>query len=569
MCGDCFFCIENRFILNEKLGLEGKKSIIYENKNVFVTPDIAPLICGHFLIVSKKHKNSFANTDESVYQSLKEAKEFLKKKLFKEKKLLFFEHGAVVEGTAGACIDHAHMHVIPYELNLDLDHYIKKSGFVNSDKIKAEFKTLQNFALQKQPYLYYEMDTDNGWAYPVGKLPSQFFRAMIAYHLSKEYNWKLTYKTEESKKLFIETLKLANEVNDKKILFDIGEKAVVKDVIYNLFPNLRDRHDDATIINIGDSNEIVVSTDPCPEPIINLYDMSNKYYAYGWMSVLINYSDMAAMGAEPIGILLSTIMPNNMTIKQYKQFLEGVKFACQKWGGDLLGGNIKDGKEFAVTGTVLGVRRKGKNFLKRIGMNVGDVVCVVGDMGMFWLAVLQLKDNKKLDDLDEYTRSFIESPVPKVKESKILAENGNITSCMDSSDGVIGCLYEMAELNNKTICIKNESLKPNTQLLDYCLKNRIDYRNLMLSWGGWELVFTCPAYIAENLKGIYEELNSNFQVIGTVEEKRNNFVELEDEKEKFYIEDFSSKRFDSNSYFSFGIDEYISILKNTHIISIL
>lgn len=44
-----------------------------------------------------------------------------------------------------------------------------------------------------------------------------------------------------------------------------------------------------------------------------------------------------------------TKMPNDMYTYEYSHFLQGVKDACTAWGGNLLGGNIKDGKEFSVT----------------------------------------------------------------------------------------------------------------------------------------------------------------------------------------------------------------------------
>ena len=100
------------------------------------------------------------------------------------------------------------------------------------------------------------------------------------------------------------------------------------------------------------------------------------------MSVLINYSDLAATGVEPIGILLSTIMPNEMRTHEYSQFLQGVKVSCDAWGGNLLGGNVKDGKEFSVIGTAIG-GQVNNNILTRIGSNVGDAVCIVGDPGVF------------------------------------------------------------------------------------------------------------------------------------------------------------------------------------------
>lgn len=205
---NCFFCEENRFLLNNSIGLSDN-SIIYENKYLFVTPDIAPIVLGHFLIVTKQHWNSYGNTNKEVFDALEEAKEYLKRNIFTDCPILFFEHGAVIEHTAGSCIDHAHMHAIPFDACIDIDGYIKKCEFINSTKVKANFTTLNHWAHSKQPYIYYEIEKDK-YAYPVGRLPSQFFRAMIATYYRKQYNWKLLYKDEFSKNLFEDTLDLAS-----------------------------------------------------------------------------------------------------------------------------------------------------------------------------------------------------------------------------------------------------------------------------------------------------------------------------------------------------------------------
>ena len=43
--------------MNKKIGLNGTNWTVYEDENVFITPDISPVLKGHFLIVSKEHIN--------------------------------------------------------------------------------------------------------------------------------------------------------------------------------------------------------------------------------------------------------------------------------------------------------------------------------------------------------------------------------------------------------------------------------------------------------------------------------------------------------------------------------
>ena len=341
-----------------------------------------------------------------------------------------------------------------------------------------------------------------------------------------------------------------------KQLFEYGEKNIVSDLIYATFPHLNSLHGDAVNVSTSSYTSFSFSTDPCPEPIVSYFDKANRYYHYGFLTVVINYSDLAACGSEPIGILLSTVMPNQMIDCEYQSFLNGVRDACNLWGGRLLGGNIKDGKAFSVTGTSIGGHTYGTVFTRR-GMNSGDAICTVGDLGMFWFGILQLIEGKTVAELDDYTRSFLLAPRPKIKESQVLAKSGLITTGMDNSDGIIGCLYELAELNNLTLHIDDKQFVPNTGLAQFCEKKGIDYRNLLLSFGGWDLVFACNPDDISELKNQFLQNNLSFNVIGYSTSNIGERVIFHKDNHEYSVKDFSSKRFDKHSYFSFGLDSFM------------
>ena len=343
-------------------------------------------------------------------------------------------------------------------------------------------------------------------------------------------------------------------------LIDLGEKQIVHGVIYEVFPHLQNLHDDAICLPVMRDSSIVLSCDPCPEPIVCQFDYQNRYYHYGWMSVLINYSDLAAEGAEPLGVLLSTIMPESMEVDDYRQFLCGVRDACLAWGGDLLGGNIKDGPSFSVTGTAIGKKQKNKQRMTRTGINENDCICVVGEMGMFWLAVIQLLGGTKFEELNEDVKKYLVAPFPKIKEGLILADSGYPVTCMDSSDGIIGCLYELAELNHVSILVEDSLLQPNDQLKKYCELSGIDYRNYMLAFGGWELVFSCRQEDVQHLQCLFRKNNTNFKVIGRASCYEPGAVFLCQDEKLYRINNFSSTRFAPESMFTHGLAPCINRL---------
>jgi diadenosine tetraphosphate (Ap4A) HIT family hydrolase len=194
--------------------LPGESSIIYEDEYLFVAPDIAPVISGHFLIVLREHENCFAIVNDEVRASLERAKEFLTNNVFKGKRHIFFEHGSVTTSSmGGSCIDHAHVHAVPMAEGLDVDDYIQKCGFFDMPREVYNSETRKRYIDQQQPYIAYQYAGGEFYSYAVNALPSQFFRIMLGHLNGVPSNWKSQYKTEENAKLFHETLEMAKGAN--------------------------------------------------------------------------------------------------------------------------------------------------------------------------------------------------------------------------------------------------------------------------------------------------------------------------------------------------------------------
>lgn len=199
---NCIFCQENRFRNNLKVGFTLSESLIYEDEYIFVTPDLSPLVPGHLLIVSQNHYNSFAEAPIEVQDALQRAIQHIHNDLRYEK-IVWFEHGAVFPGKGGASIDHAHIHVLPYDFPIQRvvetdNKYSKKIEFS-----KDIFYTLA----KKQPYLWISNSFNSSSIYYVDSLPSQYLRKIVMRLQGKrEYDWKSNFFEEESIRKYRETL---------------------------------------------------------------------------------------------------------------------------------------------------------------------------------------------------------------------------------------------------------------------------------------------------------------------------------------------------------------------------
>ena len=199
---NCIFCQENRFYNNLKVGFTLSESLIYEDEYIFITPELAPLVPGHLLIISQNHYNSFAGTPTNVQDALQKAIDYIHNNL-NYNQITWFEHGAVFSGKGGASIDHAHLHVLPYDFPIQqavesYNKYLKKVQFS-----KDVFHPLA----EKQPYLWISDGFHSSSIYYVDNLPSQYLRNIVMQlQGEKEYNWKYNFMKKDSIKKYKETL---------------------------------------------------------------------------------------------------------------------------------------------------------------------------------------------------------------------------------------------------------------------------------------------------------------------------------------------------------------------------
>ncbi len=212
---NCLFCEENRFSINKRLNLPGEETIIWEDKQVYVAPDLFPICVGHMLISSKVHYNSFANAPTMTICSVKRAIDFLKTNIFKEHFITIFEHGAVVKHSAGASIDHAHLHIVP--ISFDLQAEIESSSLIKNNAESCALDDLFKLGAQNQPYIFCQSRNRPPVIFRVDELPSQFLRKLIANKLGYEYNWKEFVGSLAFKERFIETRRRYGGTNEKPI----------------------------------------------------------------------------------------------------------------------------------------------------------------------------------------------------------------------------------------------------------------------------------------------------------------------------------------------------------------
>lgn len=270
---------------------------------------------------------------------------------------------------------------------------------------------------------------------------------------------------------------------------DIGEKELINYIL----SKSKDIIPDDTAITRFDNTNLISTCDMLIESKHFPNEMS--YFQMGFKAVTVNVSDLAAMGASPLGFLLSIALPKDFEVNHFKEIINGVTDACDYYKIPLIGGDTNEASEIIISGTALGLCDKP---LMKNTAEFGDLICLTGDIGLAALGF-----NIKGDNI--YTKKSLE-PLARLKEG-IAIKNACATSATDITDGLASELYEMKP-DSLGFMIYEDKLDISDEFKEISSKLDLNYLDLILHVGeDFELMFTI---------GKENDLDIDFKVIGEV-----------------------------------------------------
>ena len=294
---------------------------------------------------------------------------------------------------------------------------------------------------------------------------------------------------------------------------------------------------DAEIIMLENSpNDLAITIDTISEEIkTGLY---SDPYQIGWMSVMVNMSDLAAVGASPLGIVISQILPKDFSDDFLSKLQNGINDACKKCGTFVLGGDTNFGDELIISGCAIGTVGKEK-YLKRVDCKIEDKIYASGKVGTGnAFAAQKLLFNNQMDsrirgnDKLENTELKIEFfPEAKLEWRNILLKYSS--SCIDTSDGVLSSLDQLMRLNNGGFKFSkdwDESLDQSSKLL-FSNYNLPLWLLLAGEHGEFELLFSIPAEKEKEFLNEADLLNLNPVYLADTELEQNIKINLYDKEQ--------------------------------------
>ncbi|VVB66299.1 Thiamine-monophosphate kinase [Candidatus Gugararchaeum adminiculabundum] len=260
----------------------------------------------------------------------------------------------------------------------------------------------------------------------------------------------------------------------------LSERSVVDKIISQCGKNrvlLVPPGDDAAVLVAGKS-KITVSTDIMIAS--SHFPPSLPLEAVGFRAAVSNFSDLAAMGSQPLAFLASIAVPKIFTEEQVLEIVAGIKRACKRHGAVLAGGDMKCARELTICGTAIGTQRE--NPILRSGAKPGQVVFTTGNLGEATCGQFSLQKGLNQKDLE---KSFMEPPV-RVKISLAAAKEG--AGGVDITDGLIFSCCEIAHRSKVGIDIDLLPISPRVRM--FASKHDLGLLGLADYGGDYELLLT-------------------------------------------------------------------------------
>lgn len=182
--------------------------------------------------------------------------------------------------------------------------------------------------------------------------------------------------------------------------------------------------DDAALLRVRAGEEVAVSTDARVEGVHFSWRAESPRTA-GRIALVAALSDLAAMGARPLGFTWALAAPADLSLRRFDGLTRGLVAEGARHGCPLVGGNVTRACETSLALTVLGAVRRGRALRRRA--RLGDRVLVTGRLGVSALARARAgRGGGRLRHV----------PVPRLRAGRTLARLPGVSGCIDVSDGL-------------------------------------------------------------------------------------------------------------------------------------
>ena len=220
--------------------------------------------------------------------------------------------------------------------------------------------------------------------------------------------------------------------------------------------------EDCAAVALGEDEMFVLSTDP----------ITGTAKDIGHLAIQITLNDLASAGAEPIGVMLTFLLPEKISEAKLRGMMEQAEAAAHAANVQIMGGHtevtrVVNQPVISVVG--VGKAKKGR-LISTAGARPGMDVIVTKWIGLEGTSIIAKEREEEL--LTRYPKTLVEAAknfdayLSVLPEAAVAVESG-VSAMHDVTEGgIFGALWEMAEsagvgleIDLKKIPIRQETVE--------------------------------------------------------------------------------------------------------------
>ncbi|MCU0532762.1 MAG: thiamine-phosphate kinase [Hydrococcus sp. Prado102] len=272
--------------------------------------------------------------------------------------------------------------------------------------------------------------------------------------------------------------------------------------------------DDAAILNIDPDRALVVTTDMLVDGV-HFSDRTTSPEDVGWRAAAANLSDLAAMGAYPVGITVALGLPGEVAVSWVEALYQGLSECLQCYGTPLVGGDICRSSVITVSITAFG-QVISDRAIRRFNAQPGDAIAITGFHGSSRAGLELLLHPECGQHLDEVSKKALiqkhQRPKPRLDVLKHIEDASRAIAGMDSSDGLADAILQICRSSGVGAQVDRQKIPLSPALLGFVSPEQaLEYA----LYGGedFELVLCLPP---QQAKMLVKRLGDGAAIVGTI-----------------------------------------------------
>jgi thiamine-monophosphate kinase len=274
--------------------------------------------------------------------------------------------------------------------------------------------------------------------------------------------------------------------------------------------------DDGAILQMPPDRSLVVTTDVLVDRV-HFSDRTTSPADIGWRAAAANLSDLAAMGATPLGITVGLSLPETTEVAWVEELYGGLRDCLSQYQTGIIGGDLCRSTTITVAITALGAVDP-TQAIRRDRAQADGAIVVTGDHGKSRGGLELLLNPDFGQSLSEVDRQALilahQRPLPRLDVLPILRElQSPWIAGMDSSDGLLDAISQICRASSVGAIVENLPIAPALDQL------RADPEDWILTGGeDFELVLCLPMDIA---KILVNRLGAGAAIVGYTTAERS------------------------------------------------